>query len=102
MEGGVYWGFYGKYYFETIFDLNSICIICGFLFVKVLFLPSQNRYTRANLASKKDRIESLDKRLEVNSKLFSLKTGATKYQNIFTEVTKFLCCSVAFYNVSIL
>ena len=34
---------------------------------QVLFLPSQNRYTRANLASKKDRIESLEKRLEVRS-----------------------------------
>ena len=34
---------------------------------QVLFMPSQNRYTRANLASKKDRIESLDKRLEVGT-----------------------------------
>lgn len=33
---------------------------------QVLFLPAQNRYTRANLASKKDRIESLEKRLEQN------------------------------------
>lgn len=33
---------------------------------QVLYLPSQNRYTRANLASKKDRIESLEKRLEVS------------------------------------
>ncbi|KAK3089147.1 hypothetical protein FSP39_001265 [Pinctada imbricata] len=33
---------------------------------QVLYLPSQNRYTRANLASKKDRIESLEKRLESN------------------------------------
>lgn len=33
---------------------------------QVLFLPAQNRYTRANLASKKDRIESLEKRLESN------------------------------------
>ncbi|XP_043235197.1 cell division cycle 5-like protein [Amphibalanus amphitrite] len=33
---------------------------------QVLFLPSQSRYTRANLASKKDRIESLEKRLELN------------------------------------
>ncbi|XP_059154563.1 cell division cycle 5-like protein [Physella acuta] len=33
---------------------------------QVLFLPSQNRYTRANLASKKERIESLEKRLETN------------------------------------
>ena len=36
-------------------------------YAQVLFLPSQNRYTRANLASKKDRIESLEKRLEVSS-----------------------------------
>ena len=35
-------------------------------FAQVLFLPSQSRYTRANLASKKDRIESLEKRLELN------------------------------------
>ncbi|XP_069680560.1 cell division cycle 5-like protein [Periplaneta americana] len=33
---------------------------------QVLFLPSQNRYTRANLASKKDRLESQEKRLEQN------------------------------------
>ena len=32
---------------------------------QVLYLPGQNRYTRANLASKKERIESLDKKLEV-------------------------------------
>lgn len=35
---------------------------------QVLFLPSQNRYTRANLASKKDRIESAEKKLEQNRK----------------------------------
>ncbi|GFO03517.1 cell division cycle 5-like protein [Plakobranchus ocellatus] len=33
---------------------------------QVLFLPGQNRYTRANLASKKERIESFEKRLENN------------------------------------
>ncbi|CAL9687724.1 unnamed protein product [Knipowitschia caucasica] len=33
---------------------------------QVLYLPAQNRFTRANLASKKDRVESLEKRLEVN------------------------------------
>ena len=33
---------------------------------QVLFLPTQQRYTRANLAGKKDRIESLEKRLEQN------------------------------------
>ena len=32
-----------------------------------MFLPSQRRYTRAALASKKDRLESLEKRLEVSS-----------------------------------
>lgn len=35
---------------------------------QVLYLPSQNRYTRANLASKKDRIESSEKKLEQNRK----------------------------------
>jgi len=33
---------------------------------QVLFMPGQNRYTRANLASRKERIESLEKRLETN------------------------------------
>lgn len=33
---------------------------------QVLFLPNQQRYTRANLASKKDRLESLQKRFEQN------------------------------------
>eukprot|EP00058_Branchiostoma_floridae_P018847 XP_002604336.1 hypothetical protein BRAFLDRAFT_85426 [Branchiostoma floridae] len=33
---------------------------------QVLFLVSQNRYTRANLASKKDRLESQEKKLEMN------------------------------------
>lgn len=33
---------------------------------QVLFLPNQNRYTRADLASKKDRLESAEKRLEQN------------------------------------
>ncbi|KOB79294.1 Cell division control protein, partial [Operophtera brumata] len=35
-------------------------------YTQVLFLPGQNRYTRANLASKKDRLESAEKRLEQN------------------------------------
>lgn len=37
-----------------------------FIFLQVLYLPAQNRYTRANLASKKDRIESFEKKLEVS------------------------------------
>lgn len=32
----------------------------------MLFLPAQGKYTRASLASKKDRIESLEKRLDQN------------------------------------
>uniref|UniRef100_H2ZJV9 Cell division cycle 5-like protein n=1 Tax=Ciona savignyi TaxID=51511 RepID=H2ZJV9_CIOSA len=32
----------------------------------VLYVPSENRYTRANRASKKDRIEALEKQLETN------------------------------------
>lgn len=35
---------------------------------QVLYLPSQNRYTRANLASKKDRFESAERKLEQNRK----------------------------------
>lgn len=35
---------------------------------QVLYLPSQNRYTRANLASKKDRLESAEYKLEQNRK----------------------------------
>ena len=34
-------------------------------YAQVLFLPSQGRFTRANLATKKERIESLEKILEV-------------------------------------
>ncbi|XP_071506962.1 cell division cycle 5-like protein [Diadema antillarum] len=33
---------------------------------QVLYIPSKNRYTRANAASKKDRIESAEKKLETN------------------------------------
>ena len=33
---------------------------------EVLFLPSEKRYTRAAMASKKDRVESAEKRLDIN------------------------------------
>lgn len=46
-------------------SLESYSQVWEECYSQVLYLPSQNRYTRANLASKKDRIESLDKRLEV-------------------------------------
>lgn len=38
---------------------------------QVLYLTSQHRYTRANLASKKDRLESAEKKLEQNRKHMS-------------------------------
>lgn len=47
-------------------SLEAYCQVWEECLAQVLFLPSQNRYTRANLASKKDRIESLEKRLEQN------------------------------------
>ena len=34
-------------------------------YAQVLYVPSQGRFTRLNLATKKERIESLEKRLEV-------------------------------------
>lgn len=33
---------------------------------QVLYLPTQNRYTRASLASKKERVEALEKKLDMN------------------------------------
>ncbi|XP_025204697.1 cell division cycle 5-like protein [Melanaphis sacchari] len=47
-------------------SLDSFTQVWGECLGQVLFLPNQNRYTRANLASKKDRIESLEKKLEQN------------------------------------
>ena len=38
---------------------------------QVLYLPNQNRYTRANLASKKDRLESAEFSLEQNRKFMA-------------------------------
>jgi pre-mRNA-splicing factor CDC5/CEF1 len=48
--------------------LDSYCQVWEECLSQVLYLPSQNRYTRANLASKKDRIESYEKKLEQNRK----------------------------------
>lgn len=69
---------------------------------QVLFLPNQNRYTRANLASKKDRLESAEKRLEQNrmhmskeakraakmEKKLRILTGGyqSKAQNLFKQL----------------
>ncbi|XP_067945595.1 cell division cycle 5-like protein [Watersipora subatra] len=49
---------------------------------QVLFVPSQSRYVRANLVSKKDRIESLNKRLETN------RTEMTKEAKKASKVEK--------------
>merc|ERR1712029_465721 len=48
------------------FSLEAYSQVWEECLAQVLFLPTQNRYTRANLASKKDRIESMEKRLEQN------------------------------------
>lgn len=50
------------------YQLNFCLLLKLFILsasAQVLYLPTQNRYTRANLASKKDRIESLEKKLDV-------------------------------------
>ncbi|RZF40584.1 hypothetical protein LSTR_LSTR007467 [Laodelphax striatellus] len=47
-------------------SLESFSQVWEECFSHVLFLANQNRYTRARLASKKDRLESLEKRLEQN------------------------------------
>ncbi|MEQ2207330.1 hypothetical protein XENOCAPTIV_010628 [Xenoophorus captivus] len=49
---------------------TQIAVKCVYLAAQVLYLAGQNRYTRANLASKKDRIESLEKKLEVRREQF--------------------------------
>ena len=50
-------------------SLESYTQVWEECYAQVLYMPSQNRYTRANLASKKDRIESLEKRLEVRDSI---------------------------------
>ncbi|ESN99205.1 hypothetical protein HELRODRAFT_155960 [Helobdella robusta] len=48
---------------------------------QVLYLPAVKRFTRANLASKKEKIESLEKRLETNKKHLEADSKvAVKYE----------------------
>ncbi|XP_054163592.1 cell division cycle 5-like protein [Oppia nitens] len=54
----------GMAHTELTFD--GYCQVWDECLSQVLYIPSQNRYTRANLANKKDRIESLEKRLDQN------------------------------------
>ena len=49
---------------------------------QVLYLPSQQRYTRANLVNKKDRIDSLKERLETN------RQHMTKVSRLFLHVIR--------------
>ena len=49
----------------------SLCQ-CWFEHYQVMFIPSQNRITRAAMASKKDRLESLEKKLDVSDVLCSI------------------------------
>ncbi|KAL1139865.1 hypothetical protein AAG570_006842 [Ranatra chinensis] len=51
---------HGDLSLETFTQVWEECL------AQVLYLPNQNRYTRASLASKKDRLESAEKRLEQN------------------------------------
>lgn len=45
---------------------DAFCQVWDECLSQVLYVPSQNKYTRANHATKKERIESLEKRLEQN------------------------------------
>ncbi|XP_062303613.1 cell division cycle 5-like protein [Osmerus eperlanus] len=47
-------------------SMEAYCQVWEECYGQVLYLSGQARYTRANLASKKDRLDSLEKKLEVN------------------------------------
>ncbi|XP_051935375.1 cell division cycle 5-like protein [Hippocampus zosterae] len=47
-------------------SMEAYCQVWEECYGQVLYLPGQNRYTRANLATKKERLESVEKKLEVN------------------------------------
>jgi hypothetical protein len=64
---------------------------------QVLYLPAQSRYTRANLASKKDRIESLEKRLEVGIHLLiCLKIDYYCVYDVYVSARGKLCGGSSF------
>ena len=46
--------------------LEEYCSIWEECYREVLYVPSQKRYTRASMASSKDRLESLEKNLQVS------------------------------------
>ena len=47
-------------------SLEAYSTVWDECYSQVLYLPSKNRFTRAIAASKKDRIESAEQKLEVN------------------------------------
>lgn len=47
-------------------SLDTYCQVWDQCYAQVLFIPSVKRFTRATLASKKEKIESLEKQLEMN------------------------------------
>jgi len=71
-------------------------------YAQVLFVPSQTRFTRASLASKKERIESLEKRLEVTCPFLcflrlsvrSLQTGVVLSASHCIWFTVFRACVI--------
>ena len=50
---------------EDICD-DDYCKIWNECYSEILFIPSQNRYTRSSMASSKDKLESLEIKLQVN------------------------------------
>lgn len=63
---------------------------------QVLYLHGQSRYTRANLASKKDRIESVEKKLEVRSSETSCVLHTSFASNRWRCLANRSVCSVMF------
>lgn len=87
--------------FRILLICNTLCIF------QVLYLPNQNRYVRADLASKKNRLESVEKRLEQNrnhmtreakraaamEKKIRIYTGGYQVSNRICVPTSFLAIS---------
>ena len=50
-------------------SLDTYSTVWEECYKQVLFIPGVNKYTRANMASNKDRLESLEKKLQVRKEL---------------------------------
>ena len=70
---------HGEVTFDTYNQVRDQCL------AQLLFVPSANKFTRTNMATKKDKIESLEKRLEVSFNILS-----------FSDVINFLICLLDF------